>query len=73
MYLAPHSFLTPLGLFGLGFAAVALGVVLMLEAGRASANGASPATVERTGSIGAWTVLTGIATLAIAALWAALS
>lgn len=73
MYLEPHQLLTPLRLFAIGFATVAIGALLMLEAGRASAAGADWLTVERTGSIGAWSCLTGIGILCVAGFWAALS
>lgn len=73
MYVEQPSFISPFSMASVGFALIAIGAVLMIEAGRASVRGASPARIERDGSAAAWSILIGIGLLVVAGFWAVLS
>lgn len=72
MYVTPRFPFDPLMLTCLGFLVFGFGVLLMIEAGRASARGAPASMCERDGRIGVKSCLLGIVLLIAAAVWAVL-
>lgn len=72
MYLDPAP-ISPFAVTWLGFFAIGIGILLMVEAARASARGAPQSRVEREGSMGAWAILAGIALVVIGGALAVLS
>lgn len=72
MYETP-ALLTSYTLAWAGFFALGAGVLLMLEAGRASMRGAPLSRVQREGSMGAWACVGGVVLLVVAGIGRVLS
>ena len=71
MYVDP-PLITPYALAWLGVFGIGVGLLLMIEAGRASARGASLTRVEREGRLGARMCLGGFVLLVVSGAWSIL-